>query len=155
DWEAQSIIPRRRGTGAAPLSFAQQRLWFLQQLEPENCSYNEVRVLEIEGSLDTDALMRAIREVIRRHEVLRSTFQDTSAGPHQIIHALDAFPLEVPVVDLTHLPDVDRRRRLMSRAQEEARRPFELASGPLVRLVLMKVSGDRWGLIHAMHHIVV
>ncbi len=136
-------------TGPLPLSFAQQRLWFLDRLEPGSAFYNMPVVLWLEGTLDVGALERALTELSRRHEVLRTTFAD---GPVQLIHP--PTPVSLPVVDLTALPESAREGEALRRAREEARRPFDLVRGPLFRASLLRLSGERHLLLVMMHHIV-
>ncbi|TQF10664.1 amino acid adenylation domain-containing protein, partial [Myxococcus llanfairpwllgwyngyllgogerychwyrndrobwllllantysiliogogogochensis] len=126
-------------------SFAQQRLWFLDQLEPGSPSYNMPIALRLEGVVDTDALERAFTEVVRRHEVLRTTFR---AGPEQLVHA--PMPVSVPVVELSGLDDAE----LQLRVDEEARRPFNLTHGPLLRVTLLRLGEQRHVLLLTMHHII-
>ncbi|MCP3170216.1 non-ribosomal peptide synthetase, partial [Myxococcus qinghaiensis] len=141
-----AAIPRE---GDAPhafvQSFAQQRLWFLDQLEPGSPSYNMPIALRLEGVVDTSALERAFTEVVRRHEVLRTTFR---AGPKQLVHA--PMPVSVPVVELSGLDEAELQRRV----DEEARRPFNLAHGPLLRITLLRLGEQRHVLLLTMHHII-
>jgi amino acid adenylation domain-containing protein/non-ribosomal peptide synthase protein (TIGR01720 family) len=146
--QAPPLVPVPR-TGALPLSFAQQRLWFLDRLEPGSAFYNMPVVLWLEGTLDVGALERGLTELVRRHEVLRTTFQD---GPVQVIHA--PAPVSLPVVDLTPLPENAREAEARRLAYEEARRPFDLTRGPLLRASLVRVSESRHLLLVMMHHIV-
>ncbi|WP_437970202.1 amino acid adenylation domain-containing protein [Sorangium sp. So ce260] len=138
--------------GEMPLSFAQQRLWFLDQLEPESATYNVPAALRLRGALDPQALARAIAEVVRRHEVLRATLHAVDGRPVQRIHdAPGAWPL--PLVDLSGLPAPEREAAARLRASEEAARPFDLAQGPLLRASLFRLAPDDHLLLVTLHHI--
>ncbi|MBZ4419892.1 non-ribosomal peptide synthase/polyketide synthase [Myxococcus sp. RHSTA-1-4] len=139
-------VPRE---GALPLSFAQQRLWFLDQLQPGGTAYNMPAVFRLEGTLDVAALERAFTELVRRHESLRTTFRDDGGTPVQVIHPAAPFPL--PVVDLTGRED---REAEALRLATEAVRPFDLSTGPLLRASLLRLAGDAHVLLLDMHHIV-
>jgi amino acid adenylation domain-containing protein len=146
---------RRLSRGASrPLSFVQQRLWFLQQLEPASWAYNDVMLLNFEGDLDIAALTRAIQEVVRRHEVLRSTYHGAGSELHQIIHELDDMRVDLPVVDLADLPDAERETRTTEHVNQYVRRPFELSAGPLIRTNLIRINPRKFLLVHVAHHIV-
>ena len=99
-------IPRREESGPAPLSFAQQRLWFLDQFEPGNPAYNLLNTVLLQGKLDTVALEKSFSEVIRRHEALRTTFDVRDGEPVQIIASPKPFNLQI--VDITHLSEAER-----------------------------------------------
>lgn len=134
-----------------PVSFAQRRLWFLDRLEPGNPFYNVAAAWSLRGGLDVGALEHALNEVVLRHEALRTRFIERDGGPRQVIAAHAAVPLER--IDLTRLPAPDARieaRRLML---EQARRPFDLARGPLVRAHLFETREERV-LLLMLHHIV-
>ncbi|WNG29291.1 amino acid adenylation domain-containing protein [Cystobacter fuscus] len=140
-------VPRDR---PPPLSFAQQRLWYLDQLEPGNVAYNNASAIRLSGDLDVSALERAIAEVVRRHEALRTTFSLTDSGPVQ--HIADS--LSVPL-ERTVLEDSGEREAAIARwAREEARRPFELSAGPLLRTALLRVHDTEHVLLVTPHHIV-
>jgi amino acid adenylation domain-containing protein len=141
-------IPRRAEEGLVPLSFAQERLWFLDQLSPGASVYNIARAFRLRGRLDTAALERAAGEVVRRHETLRTTFPSSVGGPVQEIAR--ERPVLLPVVDLSGAGEAEIGRLL----QREARRPFDLRSGPLLRLLLLRLDAEEHVLALAMHHIV-
>src|SRR4029077_440260 len=107
---------------AFPSSFAQQRLWFLDQLEPGTAAYNLPRAFRIAGPLDPDALAHALRTVIRRHESLRTIFDSIDGQARQII--LPDAEVQVPLVDLSHLPESDREPEALRLASEEGKKPF-------------------------------
>src|SRR2546428_3491137 len=150
--EEAGSIPRRPAGGRPPLSFAQHRLWFLDRLAPGAPTYNMARAVRLRGRLDRQALGRALDEIIRRHEILRTTFAEAPEGPVQIIAPILA--MSVPVVECGAVPADHQSAEIGRRAAEEARRPFDLARGPLVRLVLLRLSDDDHVLVLTMHHIV-
>jgi amino acid adenylation domain-containing protein len=135
-----------------PLSFAQQRLWFLQQMDPASTAYNVPGVYLLSGDLDVAALEGAVREIARRHEVLRTTFPSLGAEPVQRIHP--PAPVRIPQVDLTALPIEARRPEAERLALEEIRTPFDLAAGPVLRLLLLRLGKDEHALCLDLHHIV-
>ncbi|HEX7317734.1 MAG TPA: amino acid adenylation domain-containing protein [Pyrinomonadaceae bacterium] len=135
-----------------PLSFAQQRLWFLDQLEPDSPVYNIHTALRLDGRLDADALQRTLDEIIRRHEVLRTSFHISGERPVQII----APSLQVPVraFDLGALPEAERESEARRLAADEARLPFDLSRGPLLRACLIRLAEREHLLLIVMHHII-
>jgi amino acid adenylation domain-containing protein/non-ribosomal peptide synthase protein (TIGR01720 family) len=138
--------------GDLPLSFAQQRLWFFDQLEPGNLFYSLPTAIRLTGALYLDALRQALGEIVRRHEVLRTTFANRGGEPVQVIGAAGDVPL--PVEDLGGLPEAERDARARDLANEEARRPLDLESGPLVRVRLLRLCDTEHVLLLTMHHIV-
>jgi amino acid adenylation domain-containing protein len=146
------IIRVDRDAGLAPLSYAQQRLWFIHQLEPDSPAYNIPLAVRLTGALDPPALARTLSEVVRRHEALRTTFAVHAARPFQVIHP--PAPLDLPVEDLTALAAEERERAAQRIADDEARRPFDLARGPLLRARLLRLTEDEHVLLCTMHHIV-
>ena len=138
--------------GALRLSFAQERLWFLDQLEPGSAFYNVPSGLRIKGPLDAAALERALREIIRRHEVLRTTFTSFEGRPTQVIHATIPFPF--PIDSVGPVPAAERDAVVRHHAEQEAARPFDLITGPLVRARLVELDGDDHLLLLTLHHIV-
>src|SRR5438105_2676209 len=145
-------IPRRAGGGEAPLSFAQRRLWFVDQLEPQNVAYNSPLALIVNGRIDVPAFARSLNEIVRRHEALRTTFEARSGEPVQVVHEHADLPL--PVVDLERLDEAERLAEARRLAVEEARRPFDLAAGPLVRAQLLRLAEDRHVFLLTLHHVV-
>ncbi|PTL76953.1 non-ribosomal peptide synthetase, partial [Vitiosangium sp. GDMCC 1.1324] len=137
---------------ALPLSFSQQRLWFLDQWQPHSSFYNIPSALRLQGALDVDALRRSFDELFRRHEALRTTFQATAEDPLQVIHPPQ--PVPFPVIDLRPLSGSDREREARRLANEEAQRPFDLATGPLMRASLLWLDEQDHVLVVVMHHIV-
>ena len=137
---------------ALPLSFAQQRLWLLNQLEPESPAYNIPVALRLSGELNVAALERALGEIIKRHEVLRTTFAVKDGTPIQVIGS--ATPFRLALIDLSALPDDEREQETLVRAAREAARPFDLEQGPLLRVALLKLSEHEHVALLTMHHIV-
>src|SRR5215210_4809980 len=135
-----------------PLSFAQQRLWFIDQLEPGNPGYNIPSVMRLLGELSIPRLAQAFTEVVRRHEVLRTTFASREGRAVLVIHPPAA--LELPVLDLAALPDEEREARAGRLAVGESLRPFDLEQGPLLRTVLLRLAEREHVLVLTMHHIV-
>ncbi len=134
-----------------PLAFAQEPLWFLDQLAPGRGSYNMPSAYRLAGALDVDALERALTGIVARHEALRTTFPSTKGRPHQRV--LPPSPVRLDVEDLSVLgtaAEAEARRR----AGEEAVRPFDLAGGPLFRARLLRLAPDQHVLLLTVHHIV-
>ena len=146
-------IPRAPRAGPIPCSFAQQRLWFLDQLEPESSGYIIPYGVSIHGSLDTRALTRALQELLARHESLRTGFGSDDESPVQWI-APDAV-LSIETIDLTSIAGASDRDREMKRIlREEAERPFDLARPPLFRARLLRLAENEHVLLLILHHIV-
>ncbi|HYR08117.1 MAG TPA: amino acid adenylation domain-containing protein, partial [Longimicrobium sp.] len=145
------VVPVER-TGPPPLSFAQERLWFLDRLQPESAFYNVATALRLQGALDTPALERALGEVVRRHEVLRTVFREEGGAPVQVIAPFRGFRL--PVEDLSRLDEAEREAEAQRRAGDEAARPFDLSAGPLFRAGLLRLGAEEHLLLLTMHHIV-
>ncbi|HEU4454891.1 MAG TPA: amino acid adenylation domain-containing protein, partial [Longimicrobium sp.] len=141
-------LPRE---GALPLSFAQQRLWFLHQLDPSSAAYNVPAALRLRGALDERALARALAEVVRRHEALRTRFEARGGVAAQVVDASAA--LAVPSVDLSALDEGDREATARRLAREEALRPFDLSVAPLLRATLARLAEGEWILLLTMHHV--
>ena len=135
-----------------PLSFAQQRLWFLDQLEPGNPLYNTPGALRLQGTLDIAALEQALSEIVRRHETLRTTFDISQSTPIQIISA--PRPLAIPLIDLSGLNEIDREREARRLIREEAQHRFDLSHGPLLRATLLRLLEEEHLLLFTMHHII-
>ncbi|HEY3568284.1 MAG TPA: amino acid adenylation domain-containing protein [Thermoanaerobaculia bacterium] len=135
-----------------PLSFAQQRLWLLDRLEPGSIGYNLPLAYRIEGPLDAPSLARALGEVARRHEVLRTTFTVGESGEPRPAVA-PAGPVPLPRLDLSGLPAPAREPEAERLSREEAARPFDLAAGPLFRTVLVALGPARHHLLVTLHHI--
>jgi amino acid adenylation domain-containing protein len=145
-------IVRVDRSGPLSASFAQQRLWFLDRLQPGSPVYNIPIAVRLEGRLDVDALRRALAEVVRRHEILRTTFTVDGGRPQQAI--ADSLDLALPVEDLSDLPEDQRIEQALERVREEAARPFDLSRGPLVRAGLIRLSDTEHVVQVTMHHII-
>ncbi|HEY0022714.1 MAG TPA: amino acid adenylation domain-containing protein [Longimicrobium sp.] len=141
-----------RGQGPAPLSFSQRRLWFLDRMEPGNAFYNLPNAVRMRGALDLPALERALGEIVRRHEALRTVFTEADGSPVQVIAPFAGFAL--PVEDLSGLSEADREAAARRRVGEEAARPFDLSAGPLFRAGLLRLGSEDHVLLVSMHHIV-
>jgi len=145
------ILPAPRDR-ALPLSFAQQRLWFLNQLEPESPFYNVSTALRLRGRLNTAALEKSLNEIIRRHETLRTIYKTVDGQTVQVVQPLRV--LKIPVIDLRRHPVDDREAEAQRMALEECRLPFNLAEGPVLRAKLLKVDEEEHIALFNMHHIV-
>jgi amino acid adenylation domain-containing protein len=148
----ENVIPRRSGSGCAPLSLAQQRLWFLNQLDPDNPSYNEHGAIQLTGLLDVAAIARSLNEIVRRHEVLRTTFEMVEGQPIQVIHP--NLTLTLPVVNLCQLPEPEQKREVQRLTIEHSQQPFDLVQGPLLRWMLLQLGQQEYILLFTVHHIV-
>ena len=145
-------VPAEEDVYVFPLSFAQERLWFLDQFEPGSPFYNIPAAVRLTGKLDVVALERTLNEIVRRHEVLRTTFATVNREPVQVISP--ARMLSLPVIDLQDLPQTRREAEAMRLATEEARRPFDLTRGPLLRGSLLRLDQEEHIVLLTMHHIV-
>jgi amino acid adenylation domain-containing protein len=139
-------------SGPLPLSFAQERLWFIDQLERGSTFYNIPVAVRIRGRLDRAALVGSLQRVIERHAVLRTTFITIDGQPQQRIH--DDLPLTVEELDVSDMREEDREAAIRKRAVEEALQPFDLARGPLVRACMAQMAEDDHVFMWTMHHIV-
>ncbi|HST58657.1 MAG TPA: amino acid adenylation domain-containing protein, partial [Longimicrobium sp.] len=146
-----TVVPVER-TGALPLSFAQERLWFLDQLEAGGASYNIPAGVRISGALDAGALERALGEIVRRHETLRTVLPRVNGVPAQVVVPFAGFAL--PAEDVQAGDDAAREAHVRRRAAEEGARPFDLAAGPLFRASLLRLADDEHVLLLCMHHVV-
>jgi len=145
-------IPRRGRPDPVPLSFAQQRLWLVDQMFPGRSMYNIPVGYRLTGRLDVPILQSGLNKVVERHEVLRTTFSFVDGQPVQVISP--RLTLTVPLVDLQGLPADQREAEAMRLAAEEADEPFDLAHGPLLRARLLKLADEHHILLLTMHHIV-
>ncbi|MBI3405302.1 MAG: amino acid adenylation domain-containing protein [Acidobacteria bacterium] len=150
-----SIIPRRPPRTPVPLSLAQQQVWLHSQLiSPETPVYNEPMTLWRKGPLNVEALERSLAEIIRRHESWRTTIGMTDGKPVQVIHpAVSSY--KVPYVDLRSLPDGQREAEAVRIATAEARKPFDVQQGPLVRATLVTVNDSDHRLYMTLHQIIM
>ncbi|HXB53929.1 MAG TPA: condensation domain-containing protein, partial [Vicinamibacteria bacterium] len=145
-------VPRRKDATQWPLSFAQRRLWLLDRLEPGSPRYNVFSAVSLGGRLDLEALERALTEILRRHEILRARIIDMAGEPVQRIEPLEAVAL--PLTDLRGWPEEQRPSELRRLATEEARLPFDLARGPLIRCSIVRSASEQHTLFLSLHHIV-
>ena len=145
-------IRRVKHDGASPLSFAQQRLWFFEQLQPGSATYNLLQSARLLGALNVPALEQSLNEIVKRHESLRTTFQDIKGEPAQQV--VPASPQTLPLMDLSGLPEAEREEEVRRLTLEELNRPFDLARGPLVRARLLKLDAETHVVLFMMHHIV-
>jgi amino acid adenylation domain-containing protein/non-ribosomal peptide synthase protein (TIGR01720 family) len=151
--EPQRIPRQERDRETYPLSFAQQRLWFLNNFEPESPEYNIPQALRIEGELDPEVMQRALRELVRRHEALRTTFRSIEGEPAQVI--AQVVDMEVPFTDArARVNDpADAWGEALRLAVADAREPFDLTLGPLMRARLYRTAEREYLLYYNVHHV--
>lgn len=147
----QLPIQRVSRDGKLPLSFAQQRLWFLHHLSPDSRSYNLLDAQRLNGSLNIVALEQSLSELIRRHEILRTTFPIADGQPVQVI---GPSALTLPVHDLRELSAQEQTYQIGQIAQSFASHPFDLAVGPLIQFALLQLNEQESVLLLKMHHII-
>jgi amino acid adenylation domain-containing protein len=145
-------IKRASRQGELPLSFAQQRLWFLDQLQPGNPAYNIPAAVRLQGALNVAVLEQTFQEIIKRHEALRTTFKSVEGRPAQVI--ISSFKFTLPIVNLRELSQAEREAEAMRLAAEEARQPFDLTKWPLLRVTLLHLDETEYLLLVTVHHIV-
>src|SRR5262245_18352370 len=153
--ENPSVKPLQRITGdrsALPLSYAQQRLWFLDQLDPGSTAYNIPGTVRLKGRFDTRAFERAWSEIVRRHEALRTTFPIVNGQPVQQISAHQS--ITIPVRDLRGVPEAERELRADQLMLEDSNQSFDLARGPLLRFQVFMLADEDRILLFTMHHII-
>jgi natural product biosynthesis luciferase-like monooxygenase protein/amino acid adenylation domain-containing protein/non-ribosomal peptide synthase protein (TIGR01720 family)/FkbM family methyltransferase len=148
---APPILPVPRGADL-PLSFSQQRLWFLDRWQPGTALFNVPLVLDLTGRLEPDVLAATLSAIVARHEALRTTFPERRGEPVQAVAAPAAWAL--PRIDLRALPSAAGEREALRIAAGESRRPFDLARGPLMRSLLVDLGEERSRLLATLHHIV-
>ncbi len=142
-------VPR---DGDVALSFAQERLWFLEQLESAGAAYHIPMIVRIEGQLDVEALQNTLAELVRRHESLRTTFINVDGEPRQSIAA--SMEVDLPIIDLRTLPENERDEAAARYSSEQAQQPFDLSSGPLLRATLLRLSTTTHVFALTLHHII-
>ena len=145
-------IERQSAEGPSPLSYAQERLWFLDQLAPGSAVYNIVDVVRFEGPYNGEAMQGAVNELVRRHETLRTAFRNQEGQPVQIVYP--AVELVFAELDLRSLPEAEREQTWMRRAREEGRRPFQLTEPPLLRGIVVHLSEQQQLVLLTIHHII-
>ncbi|HEX7239395.1 MAG TPA: amino acid adenylation domain-containing protein, partial [Longimicrobiaceae bacterium] len=149
---AAAPVERAPRSGPMPLSFAQQRLWLVDRLEPGSAAYNMPFALRLRGPLDVAAMRGSLDELVRRHEALRTTFAELDGTPVQVVHP--PVPTPLPALDLRALPEEVRERVARRLAGVEALRPFDLSRGPLLRCMLLRLDGEDHALCFTLHHVV-
>ncbi len=136
----------------APLSSAQQRLWFLEQMTPMSAFYNVDLGSRINAAIDVDAMRRALNEIVRRHEILRTSFSVRDGQPVQVV--APSLDLGCPLIDLSQFAAAQREAEVMRLATEEARRPFDLTRAPMVRATLLQLGAQEFVFLLTLHHII-
>ena len=152
DTSDPQAIPRRNRADHLPLSFAQGRLWFLERLAPDQVLYNLSSSLRLTGHLDLPLLERCLNEIIRRHEILRTSFMEENGEPVQVI--APSGTIHIVPSDLTGLPEAEQRDQVRRLAADAARRPFDLEKGPLLRPDLLRLEDTDHVLVLTMHHMI-
>ncbi len=151
--QAPPLVPISRN-GNLSLSFSQERLWFLEQLEPSRSSaYNMPSAFRITGALNVSALEQSLNEILRRHEALRTTFSSIEGKPVQVIHP--ELTLTLPIIELQDISPDQQQSKAMQLIREEVQRPFDLSQLPLLRTILLRLGEDEYLLLLSVHHIVV
>ncbi|MBD2199778.1 MULTISPECIES: non-ribosomal peptide synthetase [Calothrix] len=148
----EKFIPRRSQHNPVPLSFSQQRLWFLAQLEPDNPFYNISAVVRLQGKLNYQALQDSLQEIINRHEVLRCNFQTIEDKPVAFIHSSKT--LFITLIDISELAINQQSAEIQKLASQEANQPFDLNDDLLLRAKLIQLNPTEHILLFTMHHIV-
>ena len=152
DKDEEIVQSRGRVGSSFPLSFAQQRLWYLDQLVPDSFVYNIPMVIRLTGKLDVDALEQCLNEIIRRHETLRTSFKVEEAQPVQIVTPV--LHLALSRTDLKELPETEQEARVQHLAVQELQHAFDLAQSPLLRASLLQLGDEEHVLLLIMHHII-
>ena len=145
------ILPVPRNNDL-PLSFAQQRLWFMHQLVPDNTSYNVPTTLELIGVLDQSALQWSLDQIVARHESFRTTVESRDGKPVQVIAS--AISIDLPLIDLTDFPQEKRDKEAQRKAAEVVQLPFDISKGPLIRACLLRLDETKHILVLPIHHII-
>lgn len=146
-----SITPAPR-TADLPLSFAQQRLWFLDQLDPASAAYNIPTAVRVKGPLEISALQKSLDEIVRRHESLRTIFRLKQGRPVQIIQP--EREVNIREIDLQSIPEAGQRDEIIRRTQQDAGAPFDLSTGPLLRVTLLRLAPHDCVILVTIHHII-
>jgi hypothetical protein len=147
----EMALAPRQASEPPPLSFAQQRLWFLHQLEPDSVQFNTVRATQIQGALNVEGLHWAFEQIVARHEAIRTVFTAVAEEPRQ--HILSEWSVELPVIDLTAVPPEEKAAQIKHYFQLEAERPFDLSRDLMMRVTLLRHTPTEHTLIMAKHHI--
>lgn len=143
-------IPRE---GPLPLSFSQERMWFIHQLDPQGVAYNTALCLLLTGPLDVPALRESLNALVHRHEALRTRFPSVDGEPVQAI-ASPPETIDLPLVELSDLDAAEREARLLELARDDIQRPYDLENGPLFRVTLYRLSSTEHALVIGKHHII-
>ncbi len=150
--DKSAVIEPEDDVFVLPTSFAQQRLWFLDLLAPNSCAYNLIAAVRVSGLLKVEILERSVAEIVRRHEVLRTTFATVEGEARQIITSTNGISLRT--IDLREESEVEQERRVREEVSREAQAPFNLRRGPLMRLTVLQQSESEHVLLLTMHHII-
>jgi len=150
--EPKQLITRRAAGQAAPLSYYQQGLWVLSQLMPGTSLYHVPKGMRLTGQLNVDALQQALNHLVARHEALRTSFATVDGVPVQVVR--ESLTLDLPIIDLSHIPRDEREAEARRVSAAEARRQFDLSAGPLIRACLLRLQAEEHILLITMHHIV-
>jgi hypothetical protein len=145
-------LGRQQRPERLPLSYGQQRLWFIDRLEGSSSEYNMPEALRLRGELDQEALQRTVDTIVERHESLRTRFEERDGEPAQMIEPV--VRIEIPLEDLSGLEEGLQRERIAAAMRWEWSEPFDLARGPVLRLKLLKLGPREHILLRTMHHIV-
>jgi len=152
-WAGELIsIPKAEHRHYIPLTFQQEQVWFLSKLVPNNRAYNFQVGVRFKGKLDLAVMNRAISEIIRRHEILRTTFQESSYGPVQVVHA--PWKADIAVTDLTYMPEGEREKEADRLMEIEISKPFDYTRLPLLKWILYRLGEEEHILLHMEHHFV-
>src|SRR5699024_1325288 len=144
-------IPKYTRNGNISMSHAQQRLWFIDELDPGNPAYTTPVPLRLKGRLNKEALIESLKAVVSRHEVLRTTYDMHDGVPIQIIH--DDMPLELQQYDFSQLPSSEQQKAIEQVIAQDATTPFNLRKGPIMRSILICLNSEEHVLIVDIHHI--
>lgn len=150
--EGKQLISRRPKDLPAPLSYYQQGLWVLSQLMPNTSLYHVPKAVRLTGDLDISALKNALDYIVARHEALRTSFASSDGIPMQVVK--EVLTLDMPLLDLSHLPELERETKCRRVLGEETRRPFDLEKGPLIRAILLRLDQREHIVLVTTHHIV-
>ncbi len=150
--ETRPILGSMNRPALLPLSFAQERLWFLDRWEPDSSLYNMAVAYQIEGSFSIEKWERALQNLVNRHETLRTTFGEQDGVPIQVIH--DEKPLHLHLMDLSQEDDAQRSQQILTYTSAEAHRPFDLTAGPLIRASIIRSNTEEHLFLLTLHHII-
>ena len=146
------IIPERRASNIAPMSFSQESLWFLRQIEPDNPFYSKAAALRLKGPLHFKAFIETLRTIVQRHEILRTIFPSIDGRPCQVIQPVQS--LNISIVDLDDLSEPEQETELYKLIVAQSRKPFDVEREPLLRLMLLRISKSDHVLFFSLHHII-